>query len=788
MYLKLLLSLVLAILVSSTVSAQLLISEVLFAPGGSDDSNEFFEISGTANSTIAANTYLVFIEGDSDDPGDVNMAFDLSGQTFGSNGYLVFTLTGNSYSTAAGANEITSTTANWQGLSQTIGTSSNIEDLSETILLVTTSSAITGTSDDIDADDDGEIDISGWTIHDSISLLDNDDANEYGYGSIIYTNNSEGTIHPAASTVITVDFNGGYVSRIGQSTGSTNNDWFYASTSNAPADINSSSSDQAFSDETVTEVGGPSYVFSAVTYTGTEVLTNVDKTQNLAISADVSTSDDLECHNLVINSGETFTIENSGSIKVYGSLTIDGTMIVESGGTLWTFGGKDAEAATFERNTTYADGRYSFVGSPVASNASITGSDLGNIVFSYDETADYGTDGIARWKNAASDQLAVGVGYAQAFQEVISFTGVANSGTITVDVTHTTGAATLSANRGWNLVSNPYPAAIEADELLQLAGAGSNDNTNDQVIDGAIYLWDDGGSDEARGDNGDYLTWNAVGEVFGPNATTKGFQGQIRSMQGFFVRMTNAGTGTIEFNEDMRATGDNNDGRFFKEVPQQTIRLSLSSADGFYNQILIGYRSDATEGKDRSFDAMKLIGNDDLQFYSYIDGEKYAIQGLPDETAMTTELGFDAGTSGEYTLTVEVIEGMDSDVQFYMMDKLTNEVYDLSQISEFTFSASAGTDQNRFVLSRGSVISSTIENIAAPVYQYVNGELHVNFNVSVEVYGYSVLDISGKLLFEKSMQSKKMQRMTIPVDQQHVNIVQLKTSEGTISRKFLFSK
>ncbi len=211
MYLKLLLSLVLAILVTNAASAQLLISEVLFAPGGSDDSNEFFEISGPASSTIAANTYLVFIEGDADDPVDVNMAFDLSGQTIGSNGYLVFTLTGNMYSTASGATEITSTTANWQGLSQVIGTSSNIEDLSETILLVTTTSAITGTSDDIDADDDGEIDIMGWTIHDSISLLDNDDANEYGYGSIIYTSNPAGTVHPAASTVITVDFNGGYV-------------------------------------------------------------------------------------------------------------------------------------------------------------------------------------------------------------------------------------------------------------------------------------------------------------------------------------------------------------------------------------------------------------------------------------------------------------------------------------------------------------------------------------------------------------------------------------------------
>ncbi|MGB3467437.1 MAG: hypothetical protein WBA74_19285, partial [Cyclobacteriaceae bacterium] len=341
-------------------SAQLYISEVLFAPGGTDAANEFFEIRGTPSFVIPANTYLVFIEGDEDDPGDVNTAFDLSGKTIGTNGYLVFTLEGNPYTTAVGANEITSTTNDWQGTTEVIGSASTIEDLSETILLVTTTTAITNTNDDIDDDNNGEIDIAGWTIHDGISLLDNDDTNEFGYADLIYTNNLSGTIHPATSTVIEVNFNGGYVSRIAESTGSTNNDWFYASTSNAPAEINSSSTDKAFSDETITEVGGASYDFASVTYTGTQDLKAVDKTQDLIISASFSTSDDLTCHNLIINTGQSVTLEDAGSIKVYGSLTINGTgsMDVESGGTLWTFSGKDNAEVSFHRNTTYDDGRY----------------------------------------------------------------------------------------------------------------------------------------------------------------------------------------------------------------------------------------------------------------------------------------------------------------------------------------------------------------------------------------------------------------------------------------------
>ncbi|MCR9249370.1 MAG: T9SS type A sorting domain-containing protein [bacterium] len=782
--LPIVLLIVLLSLNTSSTFAQMYISEVLYGPGGTDTPHEFFEIRGTASSTIAANTYLVFIEGDDSDPGDVNMAFDLSGLSFGTNGYLVFTMEGNSFTTTSGATEVESSDlvgTGWQGVSEVVGSATEIEGLSTTILLVTSTSSISD-SDDLDSDNDGEIDITGWTIHDGIAILDDDDTNEYGYADLIYSQNAAGTISPSGSTVLAIDFEGGYVSRIGESTGSTNNDWFCATTSTL--DINSSSTDQAFSDESISEVGGPSYDFTAVTYNGSFSPSTPDKTNDLTISSSLSTTDDLACHNLTINSGQTLTLQDGGSIKVYGSLTVNGTLMVESGGTLWTFDGKDADAITAERNTTYSDGRYSFVGTPVNTDASITGSDLGSISYSYNETTGYDSDdGLSRWENASSTQLEVGVGYAQAFQETITFTGVPNDGTITVDgLTHTTTGTSTSTDRGFNLLSNPYPSAIEADEFL-------TENTD---IDGAIYLWDDDDSDVERGTNSDYITWNNIGDVAGPNSG-RVFQGQIRSMQGFFVRVTNSGSASVNFLEDMRGTGDNSDGRFFRveEEAPLNLKVSLETKDGeLYNETLIGLREEATVGKDRMYDAMKLRGNNNLQLYSLLEGEKYAIQGLPIYNGVSAELAFDFHhTSNDLVLKVQEISGLEDGMTFSLTDHLTGQSYDLSEISSFNIFAEYGSDVNRFSISYVSRAEFTnLQEVSSLTYQITEGVLQILSGNKHASMDYAIYDISGRVFSKFSGATFENGAFNIPIHElSGLYIIKMKfDDENPVSLKFKF--
>ncbi len=138
------------------------INEVLHNPTGTNAPNEYLEFRGPASATIPAGTYFVAIEGDTaENPGDVQTIINLSGLSFGSNGFLVLLQNGEGYTTDAGANVVTSTTAGFGGLPGGIwsadGAVTDIENDSVTFMIVQAGVAPTLT-DDIDADDDATAD------------------------------------------------------------------------------------------------------------------------------------------------------------------------------------------------------------------------------------------------------------------------------------------------------------------------------------------------------------------------------------------------------------------------------------------------------------------------------------------------------------------------------------------------------------------------------------------------------------------------------------------------------
>lgn len=216
--------------INFTVNALLdiYLNEVNFNPPGTDAPNEYIELRGTPSSTIPAGTYFVAIEGDSvGNQGDVQTLINLSGLSFGSNGFLVLLQNGNTYTTAAGATVVTSTTTGFGGLPGAIfqadSAATDIEDASVTFMLIQTGVA-PGLADDIDANNDGTADgstFAGWAVRDSIGILDGTNGSR-GYGAINFSNAGGGT---SSGTVVSTAFTGGYVGRIGDSTGSTAADW-----------------------------------------------------------------------------------------------------------------------------------------------------------------------------------------------------------------------------------------------------------------------------------------------------------------------------------------------------------------------------------------------------------------------------------------------------------------------------------------------------------------------------------------------------------------------------------
>ncbi|MEK6336042.1 MAG: Ig-like domain-containing protein [Acidobacteriota bacterium] len=210
-------------------TSAIFINEVLFNPPGTDAPNEYIELRGTPSSVIPAGTYFVAIEGDAaDNPGDVQTIINLSGLTFGSNGFLVLLQNGNTYTTAAGATVVTSTTTGFGGLPgsrwSADGAATDIEDASVSFMLIQTGVAPT-LADDIDADNNGLTDgtvFPGWSVRDSINAM-NGSANARAYGAFGYRNVA-GSGSSLGAEVI-VPFIPSYVGRVCDSTGSTAADW-----------------------------------------------------------------------------------------------------------------------------------------------------------------------------------------------------------------------------------------------------------------------------------------------------------------------------------------------------------------------------------------------------------------------------------------------------------------------------------------------------------------------------------------------------------------------------------
>ena len=235
---------------SLSTQAQVYINEVLPNSPGGDTGNEFFELRGTPNLSLAG-YYLISVEGQgtgTPGKGDINQLFDLSAFSLGANGYLFARQNLSPYTTtAAGAAVIQNTAGSGWGsnaLTSTVGcladgTQADLENGAATILLVKVEGGITPTNTiDLDTNNDGLLDLPvGWTVVDSVGIMDGAGAaaTDASYGVITFRapSSGDGTYQGASAYGNIIDVPGPltttagtfHVGRKGESTGSTSNDW-----------------------------------------------------------------------------------------------------------------------------------------------------------------------------------------------------------------------------------------------------------------------------------------------------------------------------------------------------------------------------------------------------------------------------------------------------------------------------------------------------------------------------------------------------------------------------------
>lgn len=438
---------------------------------------------------------------------------------------------------------------------------------------------------------------------------------------------------------------------------------------------------------------------------------------NVEINGDYSEAVGFECADLTIDYGVSLTM--NGTLTVNGDMTNYGSMTVESGGSLLTFDGNTvSNNITFKRNTRYADGKYSFIGSPVEFGIT-TGENLGSHVYKYDESAHPNPESLSRWVDAFYDQLVPGMGYTQADQQMISFTGKPNDGNVTRGVGY--------VNDGWHLVSNPYPAAIDIDAFIDGNG----------YITGDVYIWDDNDSESGRGSSSDYIVANKSGATDnnGPDNDSR-WNGHIGAMQGFFVKLDGS-SGNILFKEHMRVAGSNEDEHFFRAAAEEParIRVNLTHADGLFKQTLVAWNESVSNDQIiKGYDSRVFSANSPYAIYTIKAETPLAIQTVTSEIE-TIPLAYHVEEAGSYTLTIDLKEARDQIL--YLMDNHTGAIVDASQ--GYQFNSTAGQFMDRFQLTTNSSVlgvRDALEEI------YVAGKtLYIK---SAEAKIYEVINLLGE--------------------------------------------
>ncbi|CAM4330847.1 T9SS sorting signal type C domain-containing protein [Flavobacterium terrigena] len=369
-----------------------------------------------------------------------------------------------------------------------------------------------------------------------------------------------------------------------------------------------------------------------------------------------------------------------------------------------------------------------------------------------------------------------------------TFTGVPNNGNITTPIsrgtyntigTYPSPYSPTNATQdddNWNLLGNPYASSISADAFL---------TANATNIMGFVNIWrhgiapSAGATDPFYGnyaynyDASDYLTYN----LSGPSSPL-GFDGYIGAGQGFFVLMNPLSpltSTTAVFNNTMRSSSYRND-QFYKtantntaDYPEGRIWIDLVSSTTSIST-LIAYVNGATNQKDQLYDAQVDL-KAPFSIYSLLEGyDRNIIQGrsLPFDQNDQVPLAIKVPSSGSYTFFIKGIDGLLSNQNIYLEDKLLNIIYNL-RIDPYTFTASQGETLDRFVLRFTNNILSTDQNVFSDqVTIFTNNNINVKSTVQ-SINEIMIYDILGKNLVDRKN-----------INQQEIILSELKATTGVL--------
>jgi hypothetical protein len=489
---------------------------------------------------------------------------------------------------------------------------------------------------------------------------------------------------------------------------------------------------------------------------------------------------------LTVNTGSRLTVDNNTYVEIETDVTVNGELFVETQGAFIQRGdGLDAGAftgvATVNKTTALKQAwyYYTYWSSPVAGETIDSAFPDAPVDrrFWYDANSYLDitpTDGIDDngddWKLANGvDTVIPGVGYAvtsspigPAFPrtDIIPFNGVLNTGDIPSTIFFD------GANsEHWNFIGNPYSSAID---FVAFQGANSS------VIGGTAYFWSQSsepnaanpGNENSNFSQNDYATFT-VGTGGAAGASGVIPTQYIPSGQGFFA--VGIANGTVTFNNSMRVADTSSNDLFFrvaetsakKSGNENRLWIDLTSDNGIFNQILVGYVNGASNINDGlSYDAPRnLSGNFASVLYSTIQGsnDKYVIQGKAANSLTEDEIinvGFKTTINVPtiYTLSIAQLEGdFLNGNPIYLKDNLLNTLHNLKD-SDYNFTSTVGEFNERFEIVFNqdalSLGDQTITNNDLSIIELRNGDLQFKLSGNLAMLSIQIIDLQGRILYD----------------------------------------
>jgi N-acetyl-anhydromuramyl-L-alanine amidase AmpD len=307
------------------------------------------------------------------------------------------------------------------------------------------------------------------------------------------------------------------------------------------------------------------------------------------------------------------------------------------------------------------------------------------------------------------------------------FNGVPANGTMNIPV-----------GIGYNLLGNPYASPISGNSFL-----GQNPSID------ALYFW----THTAPASGGTYPVNNyASYTALGGTAAAAGGEipnGTINTGQGFYIdKSATGGTALFKNNQRVNAAAST---QFFRTVEPETHRFWINLNDNTlnYNQILIGYTENATNGIDNQIDG-KTLDLTETMLYNVIQNQEYVIQGrgLPFNDEDIVPIGIKINADGNYNFSFENADGLFSDQDIFIKDNLTNTIHDIKQ-SNYSFTSQPGIFNNRFsVIYKNNALNNEDFEIKNIQIFSSNGVISIN-SFEEEIKEVLVYDLLGRILFQK---------------------------------------